>query len=131
MRSNIQNVLNSYVEIQYWWQNLIVKKNPIVTTNSVEVEDALSLSSNESMMAFTLGQSGIKLENYDRYIRWVVTVYHFAANENEALKLKIYPLHPCTDEELNKFELEENLEMSKELQASKNLFCLPPEVKEI
>ena len=84
----------------------------------MEAEEAISLGSDELMMAFALGGDGDERIEYDpRYVRWVGYTALFTGNPNDqgAWKYKTYPLHPCTDEELSKFELDESRKISKEL----------------
>ena len=107
-------------------QRLLNRSLPIIQEHSeaLEIEDSYSLGSENFMMAFSLGQNfdADELEFDSHKVR-------FTALYRDGLEdLNIfYPLHLCTDTELERFKEFNNFETAdrvKRLKKNKNLFCL-------
>ena len=82
------------------------------------------------MIAFSLEDKFGKMLPFDpKYVRWFATTWEYRGTGH----LTYYPLHPCTEEEFEKFYSAKDQQTANEVanyQESGNLFCLHPKILE-
>ena len=81
------------------FQDLVVRKNPSIVTNTVPIDDEESFNTgqNDFIMAFAAirGNTGTSFLNDPSYIRWSS---QFMSSQKELRGREL--LHSCTDEEI-------------------------------
>ena len=104
----------------------------MITTNTerLEADESVSINSADLMMAFSFQRPAGDEYTYDqRYVKFIATAFQQKSSKTITT---YYPLHPCSDEEFDKFSpdpnaLEETIIIGKQ-KANKNLFCLHPDL---
>ena len=115
-------------------QDMFERKNPMMTTNTerLEADESVSINLADLMMAFSFQRStGGEYKYGQRYVKFIAEAYQL---KNSKTIRTYYPLHPCSDEEFDKFypdpnELAATTIIGKQ-KANKNLFCLHPDLLE-
>ena len=108
-------------------QHLVERKNPALTTGTelLDQGEAYHLGNEDFMMAFTLeSYTGKQLELDERYVRFISRTGEYRAEGKTEL---YYPLHLCSDAEIDEFyeaEDETTANEIEELHGGHNLFCL-------
>ena len=119
---------STYVFAMHKLQHMLVRKNPLITTNivefAVEPSEFLDTTDEEFMMAFALSRfdNGAILAD-PRYVKWVARLWNVVGQDFE---YEYIPLHLCTKDDLRRFN-DQDAETEKQmisLVEGKGLFCL-------